>query len=250
MRLFPALLVSAVLTGSLFAQTATQSPLGPEGETRVGIRGISISPVAGKPFSGSDSVDWTRTLADGTVVAMHQDAKLARDSQGRMYRENVTRFPANSGLKSSVREIILYDPVAHTRTTCAMAERHCEVTAYSGTTESRAGSMPKTEGTFNNGRRSLTRENLGTDTIDGLSVIVTRETVTTSAGVEGNSQPVVSSEESWYSPDLEVNLMVTRKDPLQGTIVIHVVDLSRSEPDASLFQVPANFVVDDHRQSR
>jgi hypothetical protein len=82
--------------------------------------------------------------------------------------------------------------------------------------------MPKTEGTFNNGRRSLTREHFGTDTIDGLSVIGTRETVTTSTGVEGKSQPVVSSEESWYSPDLEVNLIVTRKDPLQGTIVIHV----------------------------
>jgi hypothetical protein len=107
--------------------------------------------------------------------------------------------------------------------------------------------MPKTEGTFNNGRRSLTREHFGTDTIDGLGVMGTRETVTTSTAFEGNSQSVVSSEESWYSPDLEVNLMVTRKGPLQGTIVIHLVDLSRSEPDASLFQVPANFVVADHR---
>jgi hypothetical protein len=46
-----------------------------------------------------------------------------------------------------------------------------------------------------------------------------------------------------------VNLSVTRKDPRQGTVVIHVLDLSRSEPDPSLFQVPANFTVQDHRQS-
>jgi len=50
----------------------------------------------------SDSIDWTSTLADGPVIAMHQDAKLARDSQGRMYRVRVTRFPANSGQKSKV----------------------------------------------------------------------------------------------------------------------------------------------------
>jgi hypothetical protein len=45
-------------------------------------------------------------LEDGSVVATHQDAKLARDGQDRIYRENVTRFPANIGQKSRVKEII------------------------------------------------------------------------------------------------------------------------------------------------
>jgi hypothetical protein len=90
---------------------------------------------------------------------------------------------------------------------------------------------------------------LGTDVIEGLHVVGKRESLTIKAGAEGNSEPLTTTEEFWYSPDLEVNLSVTRKDPRQGTIVVHVVDLSRSDPDASLFQVPANFVVDGHQGS-
>jgi hypothetical protein len=58
---------------------------------------------------------------------------------------------------------------------------------------------------------------------------------------------VVTTREFWYSSDLEINLSVTRKDPREGTQVIQLVDLSRSEPDPSLFQVPADFTVADMR---
>lgn len=85
--------------------------------------------------------------------------------------------------------------------------------------------------------------------MDGIDVIGTRETLTINAGVEGNSQPLSITEEFWYARDLEVNLSVTRRDPREGTVVIHVIDLSRSEPDPSLFQIPANFLVEDHRRS-
>jgi hypothetical protein len=101
---------------------------------------------------------------------------------------------------------------------------------------------------LDNGTRGLSRENLATDTIDGLNVVGTRETLTMKADTAGNNQPISSTEEYWYSPELEVNLSVTRKDPQTGTLVIHVVDRSRSEPDPSLFQVPENFVVEDHRR--
>ena len=60
----------------------------------------------------------------------------------------------------------------------------------------------------------------------------------------GNSQPLVSTREFWYSPDLQVNLAITRKDPRTGTQVIRVGDLSRNEPDPALFKIPAGFVVE------
>jgi hypothetical protein len=176
--------------------------------------------------------------------AHSQDASLARDGQGRIYRENVSRFPANSGQKSQVKEFIIFDPVAHTRTECVVANRHCRVTGFQGAS---LASQPAR--LANDGKGSIYRENLGTDTIDGLAVVGTRETLTIPPGVEGNNTPLFTTEESWYSPELEVNLSVTRKDPREGTVVIHVVDLSRSEPDSALFQVPSTFVVEDHRQS-
>jgi hypothetical protein len=104
-------------------------------------------------------------------------------------------------------------------------------------------------GPIDNGTRYLTRESLGSDVIDGLNVIGTRETISINPGVVGNSQPLVSTREFWYSPDLQVNLSVARKDPREGTQVIHVVDLSRFEPDAAQFQAPAGFAIQDLRQT-
>lgn len=81
-----------------------------------------------------------------------------------------------------------------------------------------------------------------------VEVLGTRETTTIQAGVVGNSQPLVTTREFWYSPDLRVILAVTRKDPREGTRVIRGVDLSCSEPDPAMFQVPAGFVVPDLRR--
>ena len=108
---------------------------------------------------------------------------------------------------------------------------------------------PVPEGPLDNGKRSLARESLGTNTVDDLNVVGTRETLTINAGVIGNNQPVVTTREFWYSSDLEINLSVTRKDPREGTQVIQLIDLSRSEPDPSLFRVPSEFVIEDLRTS-
>jgi len=244
MRHFGLLTAFLLLASTFFAQES-EVVRGPDGGTRTRVNGIQILPVTGKPFSGIDSIDWTRTLEDGTVVTTHLDAKLARDSQGRIYRERVSFIPANSDEHSKVREIIISDPATHTRAICSTATRHCNVMRYFAPTSFK----PQAPGPFDEGKRVLAREALGSDTIDDLNVTGTRETITIALGVVGNSSPLVVTREFWYSPDLEVNLSVTRKDPREGTQVIHVVNLSRSEPDAAIFQIPANYVVDDHRQS-
>jgi hypothetical protein len=243
MRRYVLLAASLLLAIAVIAQDSDEPLRGPDASTRTHISGITILPVAGKPFSGRDSVDWTRTLEDGTVVAMHQDALLARDSEGRIYRENVTRFPANSDGHSQRKQFTIFDPVAHSRTVCEVSSRRCVVNAY----HSPISFQQRPAGPFDDGKRTLSRESLGTDMIDGLNVNGTRETIVINPGVVGNSQALSITKEFWYSPDLEVNLSVTRKDPREGTITIHVVDLSRSDPDRSLFQVPANFVVEEHR---
>jgi hypothetical protein len=241
--------LSALLAGFLlfaFSLSGQESPevsRGPDGGTRVHVGGIEILLTAGNPFSGRDSIDWTRHLEDGTVQMVHLDAKLARDGQGRVYRERRSFAAAGSGQESQLKDIIMLDPVARTRTTCNVAARHCDVTRYRGPSAFR----PPPDGSFDAGARYLTRENLGNDVMDGLSVVGTRETTTINAGVVGNSQPLVTTKEFWYSAALGINLAVTRKDPREGTQVIHVVDLSRTEPDPAMFQLPAGYAVQDHR---
>src|SRR5580658_7550782 len=234
---------SALLACSLSAQESTEPSRGPDGGTRTHVEGIQVLPVAGKPFSGRDSIEWTRKLEDGSLVTTRLTALLARDSQGRIRRERVSFVPANSNEQSKVMETIILDPTEHTRTTCTIATRHCTITGYYMPVKF----TPVAAGPLDNGTRYLTRESLGTNTVDELNVVGTRETLTISAGAIGNSQPVVTTREFWYSSDLEINLSVTRKDPREGTQVIQLVDLSRSEPDPSLFQVPSDFAIEDLR---
>jgi len=248
MKLFALLagcfLLSCTFTCAVAAQDADEPFRGPDGGTRFHVDGIQIRPVAGKPFSGRDNIEWTRILEDGSVVKTHLYAALARDSQGRIYRENRKFVPGDSDQEPRRTDLTISDPVTHTRTNCIIARRQCTITSYFASTSF----TPQPAGAFANGTRVLARESLGTDTFDGLNVVGTRETTTINAGVVGNSQPLVTTREFWYSPDLQVNLSVTRKDPRNGTQVIKVVDLSRTEPDAAMFQVPAGFVVQDARR--
>jgi hypothetical protein len=244
MRFYALLAASLLVASSLLAQDSDEFTRGPDGGTRVHVSGIEILPATGKPFSGRDSLDWTRTLEDGTVQTTHLDANLARDGQGRIYRESSSWVPANGTQKSRAWRFYVLDPTTHTRTLCVVASRRCEITSYYSSTTF----TPRPVGPFDDGKRYLTREGIGNDVIDGINVVGTRETVTINAGVIGNSQPLAVTREFWYSPELQVNLSVTRKDPREGTQAIHVVDLSRSEPDPALFKTPEGYTVQDLRQ--
>ena len=215
----------------------------PDLGTRVRVNGIQILPAVGKPFSGRDHIEWTRTLEDGSTITSELYAQIARDSQGRIYREHMSFVPANSGERGWRREFDLLDPVTHTRTVCMTITRNCTITDYHVSPQFKL----QPPGTFDEGKRILVRESLGNDVIDGLNVVGTRDTITIASGVVGNSQPLVNTREFWYSPDLEINLSTLRKDPREGTQAIHVIDLSRSEPDAAIFKIPPGYSVDDIR---
>jgi hypothetical protein len=151
----------------------------------------------------------------------------------------------SSDQESKKEELRIFDPVTHARTVCKVATRQCTVTGYCA----RISFRPTPAGSLDDEKRYLTPESVGSDVIDGFNVVGTHETTTINAGMVGNSQPLVTTREFWYFPELQVNLSVTRRDPREGTQVIHLVDLSRTEPDPAMFQVPAGFVVEDSRKS-
>jgi hypothetical protein len=240
MKRYALLAVSLLFACTLTAQQSEEPSRGPDGGTRYHVAGIEVLPAAGRPFSGRGTTEWTRNLDEGSVVVTHLFAMVARDSEGRIYRERRHFVPANSDQEPKRVEFTILDPVAHTRTTCTVVPSHCVVTGYHAPTTFTL----RPAGPFDDGKRTLSRESLGSDTIDGINVVGSRETVSINAGVVGNSQPLATTREFWYSPDLQVNLSIIRKDPREGTQVIRVIDLSRSEPDPAMFQVPAGFVVE------
>jgi hypothetical protein len=64
-------------------------------------------------------------------------------------------------------------------------------------------------------------------------------------GEIGNTQPIVSVSERWFSTDLQITVQSKHTDPRMGETDYSLTNLSRSEPDASLFEPPAGYTVKD-----
>jgi hypothetical protein len=86
-------------------------------------------------------------------------------------------------------------------------------------------------------------ENLGKQVIEGVEVVGTRSTYTIPAGEIGNTLPIEVVEETWYSPELQLMVLTKSRDPRSGETSYRLTNLNRSEPDRSLFEVPADYTV-------
>jgi hypothetical protein len=89
----------------------------------------------------------------------------------------------------------------------------------------------------------VNRESLGTQVVEGVQAEGTRITMTIPAGKIGNERPIVTVNERWYSPELQTVVLSKNSDPRMGETTFRLTNLNRSEPDPSLFQVPAEYTV-------
>lgn len=88
-------------------------------------------------------------------------------------------------------------------------------------------------------------EKLGTQSFEGVMAEGTRTVITIPAGEIGNEQPIVTTFERWYSPELQTVVMTRRSDPRSGETIFKLVNINRSEPDPRMFQVPSDYTVNE-----
>jgi hypothetical protein len=100
---------------------------------------------------------------------------------------------------------------------------------------------PRKDGTNVNAKK----ESLGKQTIEGVEAEGTRWTRTIPAHEIGNTLPIEIVNESWYSHELQVMVMTKHRDPRTGEVTWRLTNIRRSEPDRSLFQIPADYTVVD-----
>ena len=74
-----------------------------------------------------------------------------------------------------------------------------------------------------------------------------RETTSVAAGAYGNSKPLVITREVWHSPELDLDVSITKTDPRSGTFMRKIEILSRGEPNPEYFTVPDDYVFLDDR---
>ena len=91
----------------------------------------------------------------------------------------------------------------------------------------------------------VSTEDLGSQTMQGVTVTGTRTTRTIPAGQIGNDAAIKIVTEVWTSPDLKTVVYSKRTDPRMGEQTFQLTNITRAEPDASLFTVPADFTVSD-----
>jgi hypothetical protein len=97
------------------------------------------------------------------------------------------------------------------------------------------------------GRGVTTKEDLGSQVIEGVTVNGTRSTTVIPAGAVGNEQAITILSEQWFSPDLEMLILTKHSDPRVGETTYRLTNVVRAEPDRSLFQVPADYAVKDRQ---
>jgi hypothetical protein len=92
------------------------------------------------------------------------------------------------------------------------------------------------------------KEELGKQTIEGVEAEGTRTTITIPAGEIGNERAIEIVSERWYSPELELVVMIRHSDPRTGETTYKLTNINRAEPAKSLFEVPAGYTVTEGPQ--
>jgi hypothetical protein len=232
--------------------------------------------VKNAPYTATEVTESTQTLGDGNRIVNKTMASVARDSEGRTRREE--NAVTIGGLQANGPKMVtIFDPVAHTQFVFQSNDSSTGASSNSGEgagvgSGSGAGfphgfpqkvrvfNIAKNEGTGNvefgttNERGTKTyfrieekpegeevkHESLGVQVIEGVNAEGTRETRTIPAGAIGNERPIIITSETWTSPDLQRVVLSKRNDPRFGETVYKLTDITRGEPDPSLFQPPTN----------
>ena len=88
-----------------------------------------------------------------------------------------------------------------------------------------------------------TEESLGTRQIEGVKATGRRSTIVIPAGRIGNDRAIQIVEEQWDSPELNMVMSSRFSDPRTGVVEYRLTNVSRTEPRADLFVVPADYTV-------
>jgi hypothetical protein len=203
--------------------------------------------VTGAPYSADVTNSLVRNLPDGNSIQRTTTGHVARDNDGRTYSEETIKG-GFLGQNGPTMLVFLSDPVAG----------YSYVLNASTKVAKRRALRPSQEGGPPSGPRERNRPanpnvvttDLGTQMVNGVNVQGKSITHTIPAGAMGNAQPLVSTSETWYSPDLQVVVSSKRNDPMSGQSNYALTNIQRTAPNASLFQVPPDYTVQDELGGR
>ncbi|MGH9574835.1 MAG: hypothetical protein ACRD40_15065 [Candidatus Acidiferrales bacterium] len=224
-------------------------PIGPdEALGFVGFEaGLFGKTVTGAPFTADVSTESVQALPDGNRIDNKTTGTIARDSSGRTRRDLtlplIGAYSTSGNSSGPAHAVVITDPVAGVSYVLNDSRKDArEMHLPNNLFRRNAGDRGPNSSTRANPPNVAT-ESLGTQLIGGISAEGTRTTRTIPAGQIGNEKAIAVTVERWYSPDLQMDILVKRNDPRGGTTVFQLTNVVRSEPDAALFQVPSDYTI-------
>jgi hypothetical protein len=233
----------AAVCSPLAAQQAAQ-PVS-QGNPATVTSGQHIQGVIGSPYTADLVTVTTQTLADGTKITHKQLVKVFQDSQGRTRREYFdpgVEVVGPDDLPRAVR--INAGAVVYTL-------RPRDRTAQREEVSRNPPSLSRTPGASANAAPARpavpqpTREELGTQVIEGLEARGERITRIIPEGAEGNDQPMRNISEYWWSVKPRLLLLSVTNDPRYGETVTRLTNLVLDEPSPDLFEVPPDYTLQE-----
>jgi hypothetical protein len=213
---------------------------------------VSGKTVTGRPLSATEERHSLQILGDGTRIEKTDTDKFYRDDMGRtrMERQDGT-VVINDPVQGMSAEINGNHKMVRRKASTMLKEMltadvaakvdaelsSLKVRAVSGASNaSTVADKLKAEAISKAARQE---EDLGYQSVNGVTAQGFRTTTTIPAGQIGNDRPIQIVSERWYSPDLQMNVKTTNSDPRFGETTYQLTNILQAAPDPTLFQIPA-----------
>ncbi len=267
-----AALLLLLITGIAGAQLSKHAAAGPTGLTNA----TAATTVKNSPFSAEMVTQYDRTLDNGGHIHRETLGKIYRDSQGRTRTDSETssnqlgadKFDHVTINDPVLREIINLNPKMKTATIFHLGQgggQTAPAMAIMGGApvnvaplqpELKAAEPKPAPGSVTPSKSSAKlgtspvetkTEALGNRYIEGVNATGIRTTRIIDAGSIGNDKPIVSVTETWFSPELKMTVLTETDDGQSGHSTTKLINITRTEPVAQLFQVPPDYTVKDNQ---
>lgn len=223
--------------------------------------------VKGAPYSAEEITETTQTLADGNRISHKITSQVYRDTEGRTRTERtMNQIGPWASAGEPVTTVFINDPVAgkhyildpRSRTAHAtgihapgMPGPEMSDTFFAAVPAPGAGAGTMIVGGLSKRMSSEARvESLGKQTVEGIEAEGTRTITEIPAGEIGNERPIQTVSERWYSSELQTYVLTRRTDPRIGETTFRLTNIRRDEPAPSLFEVPADYTVQEGKAGK
>jgi hypothetical protein len=225
-------------------------------------RAANWGAVKSLPFSATETTTREQNLSDGTVIKSTVEVQLTRDSEGRLRAESALKPDASGASRGRV--VTLWNPNDGKSVTWISGNPSATFASVTHLPESQLNSFLSSLAATSTTSTSVPRQRLQTaslasaqssanlqteslseQSVGGVLATGTRTTQVIPAGTVDNDRDFTVVSETWTSADLKTTVRQVSSDPRTGTVTTELSNIDRTEPDATLFKVPANVRVTD-----